>query len=382
MVIHKSRKDPKLLSQSTPDTLGAYWKKWGQQATVMVSLLALGTGDQVPAMAYQVANAATKVGSNAADDKSNPDALMTAVPSASLQKSIERTEAAPPSAGTPSLPRYGIPATVLESYRRAAESEQARNPKCNISWPLLAGIGKVESGHASNGNVNPDGQLKRPLYGPSLDGTNNTAAVRGAAGGWSRAEGPLQFLPSSWSKWGADGNGDGLKDLQNVYDSSLAAAGYLCSDGRDLRSASGLQSAILSYNNSADYVQLVLAWMKAYSNGADAIPDMPATRNIEMASEGFSHRSMASEPKESSQAPPPSSQQRQGPGESGQNSAPEPGQASPEPKPPQELPPRSLVAPVQKSVIDPARDTVGTMVKTIRNEPAPSGVGNILNPPK
>ena len=44
----------------------------------------------------------------------------------------------------------------------------------------------------------------------------------------------MQFIPSTWMIYGADGNGDGIKDPFNIFDAALAAANYLCDAGGDL----------------------------------------------------------------------------------------------------------------------------------------------------
>jgi hypothetical protein len=99
---------------------------------------------------------------------------------------------------------------------------------------------------------------------------------------WDRAVGPMQFIPSTWRRWAADGNHDGIADPENVYDAGLAAGRYLCADGRDLSTAGGLQSAILSYNYSDTYLRLVSAWLVAYQGGIAEVavvvtPGTPAT---------------------------------------------------------------------------------------------------------
>jgi membrane-bound lytic murein transglycosylase B len=37
-----------------------------------------------------------------------------------------------------------------------------------------------------------------------------------------------QFVPATWRQLGRDGNGDGIKDPNNMWDATLAAGGYLC----------------------------------------------------------------------------------------------------------------------------------------------------------
>ncbi|MFJ9787344.1 lytic transglycosylase domain-containing protein [Amycolatopsis sp. NPDC101161] len=170
----------------------------------------------------------------------------------------------------------GIPATVLDAYRRAEASLGRANPGCHLSWALLAGIGKIESNHARHGDVDAQGTMVRPVYGPALDGSPGFARMVDAGSGqWARAAGPMQFIPSTWQKWGTDGSGDGQADVQNVYDSTESAGRYLCAADRDLNTGAGLRSAILGYNNSEDYLNKVMAWMRTYSAGSFAVPDEP-----------------------------------------------------------------------------------------------------------
>ncbi|WP_345944913.1 lytic murein transglycosylase [Streptomyces albus subsp. chlorinus] len=173
----------------------------------------------------------------------------------------------------------GLPATVLAAYKKAAKSLASRTPGCGLRWELLAGIGKVESGQARGGAVDKDGTTLRPILGPVLNGAG-FADIKDTDGGkWDgdtthdRAVGPMQFIPSTWSSWGADGNGDGRKDPNNVYDAALAAGKYLCADGRDLSAKADLDRAILSYNNSSAYLRTVLAWYEYYRKGTHTVPD-------------------------------------------------------------------------------------------------------------
>ncbi|WP_261718088.1 lytic transglycosylase domain-containing protein [Streptomyces sp. FZ201] len=177
----------------------------------------------------------------------------------------------------------GIPATVLDAYQQAAAKLQESKPGCNIPWELLAAIGHVESGHARGGKVDADGTTISPILGPQLNGNgfaNISDTDNGAYDGdssYDRAVGPMQFIPSTWEWAGRDGNGDGKKDPNNVYDAALAAGHYLCRFGWDLSDARDLRSAILSYNNSTDYLNTVLAWLEHYRKGVDEIPDGTGT---------------------------------------------------------------------------------------------------------
>lgn len=174
----------------------------------------------------------------------------------------------------------GIPAIVLAAYQRAAATLAVEQPGCHLPWWLLAGIGQVESGQAEGGRVFPDGTTRGRILGPLLDGrVAGDAIIRDTDGGkldgnarFDRAVGPMQFIPSTWALWGADGNSDGRKDPNNIFDASLGAARYLCADNRDLATTPGITAAIGSYNPLPAYLRWVLSWAYGYRDGAITVP--------------------------------------------------------------------------------------------------------------
>ncbi|MFD7069415.1 lytic murein transglycosylase [Streptomyces sp. NPDC059913] len=173
----------------------------------------------------------------------------------------------------------GIPASVLAAYKKAERTVRASDAACRLPWQLLAAIGKVESGHARGGRVDGNGTTFSPILGPVLDG-RGFAMIKdtdnGAYDGDSthdRAVGPMQFIPSTWATWGQDGNGDGRKDPNNVYDAALAAGRYLCAGSRDLSLAADLDRAVLSYNHSDAYLRTVRSWFDYYKRGTHEVPD-------------------------------------------------------------------------------------------------------------
>ena len=172
-------------------------------------------------------------------------------------------------------PETDIPRMVLDAYQRAALAVQGHG--CALQWWGLAGIGRVESDHGRDGNAHlaANGDLLPPIVGVPLNGQDGTALIPAPGGGDARAEGPMQFIPSTWAQWGADGNGDGVKDPNNIYDATLAAARYLCATSPALSATAGLDAAYFSYNHSQAYVDEVMGFARAYEV-ADAIGLIPA----------------------------------------------------------------------------------------------------------
>lgn len=171
-----------------------------------------------------------------------------------------------------------IPSVALQAYADATLATEAEQPDCHLGWSTLAAIGAVESGHGTHGGttLRPDGHPEVAVVGPALDGTHGTRAIPASAAGtawhgdpdWEHAVGPMQFLPGTWARWGADGDGDGTADPHDLQDAALAAARYLCAGGRDLATADGWWSAALSYNRDDDYAAHVLELADAYADAA------------------------------------------------------------------------------------------------------------------
>lgn len=190
----------------------------------------------------------------------------------------------PPVAATPTAETVrevarstGIPRRALQSYVAAAETTGRDQPACGIAWNTLAGIGASESSHGAFGGARlDDGGVARPsIIGVALDGTRGNRAIRDTDGGrldgdttWDRAVGPLQFIPSTWRKWGADGDGDGRIDPHDLDDAALAAARYLCASGGDLTASPGWSRAVLTYNNSGEYARKVARTATQYAEPA------------------------------------------------------------------------------------------------------------------
>ncbi|WP_148616426.1 lytic murein transglycosylase [Nocardioides rubriscoriae] len=167
----------------------------------------------------------------------------------------------------------GLPEAALGAYARA---ELASPRSCGLGWTTLAGIGWVESQHGTLGGrtLGADGRSSTRILGPALDGEGPFAAIRatpettGYHGDpdWDHALGPMQFIPTTWEQWAADGDGDGVRDPHDLDDAALAAADYLCAGGRDLTTGQGWTDAVLSYNNARAYVDAVHSAATTYAD--------------------------------------------------------------------------------------------------------------------
>ena len=63
----------------------------------------------------------------------------------------------------------------------------------------------------------------------------------------------MQLIPQTWRNWHTDGNADGVEDPQNLDDSVMATANYLCRASTHLETEAGWREAVLHYNQSEDY---------------------------------------------------------------------------------------------------------------------------------
>jgi membrane-bound lytic murein transglycosylase B len=166
----------------------------------------------------------------------------------------------------------GIPPRALVAYASAQLTIASEQPACGIGWNTLAGIGAIESDHGRHGGavLGDDGLSSPRILGPALNGVGN-AAIRDTDAGawdgdsrWDRAVGPMQFIPDTWRRWGADGSGDGVADPNQIDDAALAAARYLCASG-PMTGSAGWRAAIFSYNHLDSYVDDVAAAANRYA---------------------------------------------------------------------------------------------------------------------
>lgn len=94
-----------------------------------------------------------------------------------------------------------------------------------VNWRVLAAIHSVETGQRG------DTQVKS----------------------YAGAQGPMQFIPSTFRAYAIDGDGDGVKNINDVDDAIYTAANYVSQNAR----VGGIDNALYRYNHSWAYVNKV-----------------------------------------------------------------------------------------------------------------------------
>lgn len=72
---------------------------------------------------------------------------------------------------------------------------------------------------------------------------------------YAGAQGPAQFMPGTWRKYGVDADGDGHVNIHDAEDAVYASAHYLAASGAN---RGEIYRAIFAYNHADWYVQKVL----------------------------------------------------------------------------------------------------------------------------
>jgi Transglycosylase SLT domain len=132
-----------------------------------------------------------------------------------------------PLGGSP-FPPGQVPGFFIETYRvppRLLPIYQSAATRYGVPWEVLAAINEVETDYGQDLSISSAG-----------------------------AEGWMQFLPQTWTEYGVDATGKGVRDPYNPADAIFAAARYLRAAG----AAQSLTGAIYAYNHSSVYVESVM----------------------------------------------------------------------------------------------------------------------------
>ena len=127
-----------------------------------------------------------------------------------------------------------IPPELLPLYRAAAATCEG------LDWTVLAAIHNVETGFGT---------------GPAVSDAG--------------AQGPMQFMPSTFAAYGIDGDRDGVARIDEPVDAIFSAANLLCANGAG--DPERLRTAIWNYNHSDAYVDRVLEIAVSYGAWGDGV---------------------------------------------------------------------------------------------------------------
>ena len=146
--------------------------------------------------------------------------------------------------------KNSIPSNYLTIYQQTGQ-------KYGVPWPVLAGIGEVESNHGRSTLPGVhSGSNAFGAAGPMQIG------IGGAAGNtWGGA--PVHPASEQVSGVATDANGDGTASVYDPADAVAGAAKYLLAHGIQ----TNVQAAIFAYNHLVSYVQAVLSWANTYAQG-------------------------------------------------------------------------------------------------------------------
>ena len=189
--------------------------------------------------------------------------------SSGAQSGLQRVSL--PSAATPNVPgSISVPVSFTSPPASPQQLPlstlhvlwQQAGAAYGIPWQVLASINKIESNFGQN-------------MGPSSAG----------AVGW------MQFMPSTWLRWGVDADGDGIADPWNATDAVYAAARYLAAAGGQTDIARG----VFAYNHADWYVREVLDLARVYGQGGitqtvDLQQVQDSEQRLEKVSEGLHER--------------------------------------------------------------------------------------------
>lgn len=103
---------------------------------------------------------------------------------------------------------------------------QDAGQKYSIPWEILSAIHLVETGRRGNTGISS----------------------------YAGATGPMQFMPSTFRRYGVDGDGDGRAIIHDSDDAIYSAANYLRASGGN----SNIRGALYHYNHSTAYVNKVV----------------------------------------------------------------------------------------------------------------------------
>lgn len=138
-------------------------------------------------------------------------------------------------------------ASEIEKERLAKEEAKKKVMVASIATDARSEFTEVYKSAASMFGI--EWQLLRAVHIVETGGRGNTTVAS-----YAGAQGPMQFMPSTFRAYAIDGDGDGVTNINDVDDAIFSAANYLAKN----KAATDVRNALLRYNHSNAYVEHVL----------------------------------------------------------------------------------------------------------------------------
>jgi len=173
--------------------------------------------------------------------------------------------------------KQGVPANVLAALlyvesacgqatgRTRVLPRLARLAMANAPGNLASNLDRLEAAGVSDEVVRARARYLEDTFYPEVRGAFDVADRLGVdplelVGSEGGAFGDPQFLPTSFLRYGVDGDGDGRVRLDDMADAAASCARYLADHGwKPGCSRHERQQALWAYNHSDPYVGAVLA---------------------------------------------------------------------------------------------------------------------------
>lgn len=141
------------------------------------------------------------------------------------QKAKEQKELAENASKIEKLNKAGLTGTFINEYIKASRNY-------NVPWEVIAAVHYVETRQSGDTHISS----------------------------YAGAQGPMQFMPSTFRAYAKDGDNDGIARIGNVKDAVQTAANYMAANG----AANGnVVGALYRYNHDYSYVYHVLSIAKS-----------------------------------------------------------------------------------------------------------------------